>query len=57
MVRTSLSEKLIKTGAKPVSHGRCVAFQMAEVAVTRNMFAEILRLIAELRQQPPPAPA
>ncbi len=44
-------------GAKLVSHGRYVAFQMAEVAVTRIMFAEILRLIAELRPQPPPAPA
>src|SRR5262249_39284533 len=29
---TSLKEKLIKTGAKVVSHGRYVAFQMAEVA-------------------------
>jgi Transposase DDE domain group 1 len=52
---TSLKEKLIKIGAKLVSHGRYVAFQMAEVAVTRIMFAEILRLIAELR--PPPDPA
>jgi hypothetical protein len=54
---TSLREKLIKVGAKLVSHGRYVAFQMAEVAVTRGLFAEILRLIAELRPQPPPAPA
>jgi Transposase DDE domain group 1 len=30
---TSLREKLIKTGAKVVSHGRYVTFQMAEVAV------------------------
>jgi hypothetical protein len=29
---------------------------MAEVAVTRIMFAEILRLIAELRPPPDPAP-
>jgi len=27
---TSLREKLIKTGAKVVSHGRYVTFQMAE---------------------------
>ena len=54
---TSLREKLIKIGAKLVSHGRYVAFQMAEVAVTRTLFAEILRFIAELRPQPPPAPA
>ena len=54
---TSLKEKLIKIGAKLVSHGRYVAFQMAEVAISRMLFAEILRLIAELRPQPPPAPA
>ncbi|MGO9849717.1 MAG: hypothetical protein ACLPKT_24840, partial [Methylocella sp.] len=49
---TSLKEKLIKTGAKVVSHGRYVAFQMAEVAVPRNLFADILRMIAELRPLP-----
>jgi hypothetical protein len=54
---TSLTEKLIKIGAKVVSHGRYVAFQMAEVAIPRQMFQEILRLIAELRPKPPPAPA
>jgi len=54
---TSLKEKLIKIGAKVVSHGGYVAFQMAEVAIPRQMFQEILRLIAELRPQPPPAPA
>ena len=42
---------------KLVSHGRYVAFQMAEVAVTRRLFAEILRLIAELRPPPDPSPA
>ena len=45
-------EKLIKIGAKVVSHGRYVAFQMAEVAIPRSLFADVLRLIAELR--PPP---
>jgi hypothetical protein len=49
---TSLKEKLIKIGAKVVSHGRYVAFQIAEVAVPRHLFIDILRLIAELR--PPP---
>ena len=44
---TSLNEKLIKIGAKVVSHGRYVAFQMAEVAVPRHLFVDILRLIAE----------
>ena len=52
---TSLREKLIKIGAKVVSHGRYVTFQMAEVAVPRQMFKEILSLIARLRA--PPAPA
>ena len=52
---TSLREKLIKIGAKVVSHGRYVTFQMAEVAVPRKMFQEILALIARLRA--PPAPA
>ena len=52
---TSLKEKLIKIGAKVVSHGRYVIFQMAEVAIARQMFQEILRLIAQLRPQPPPA--
>ena len=52
---TSLREKLVKIGAKVVSHGRYVTFQMAEVAVPQKMFAEILSLIAGLRA--PPAPA
>jgi hypothetical protein len=51
---TSLREKLIKIGAKVVSHGRYVTFQMAEVAVPKQMFREILSLIARLRA--PPAP-
>jgi hypothetical protein len=46
---TSLKEKLIKIGTKVVSHGRYVAFQMAEVAIPRTLFANILRLITELR--------
>src|ERR1700726_2929352 len=52
---TSLREKLIKIGAKVVSHGRYVTFQLAEVAVSRQIFADILSLIARLRA--PPAPA
>ena len=43
---TSLREKLVKIGAKVVSHGRYVTFQMAEVAVSRQMFTDILALIA-----------
>jgi hypothetical protein len=52
---TSLREKLIKIGAKVVSHGRYVTFQLAEVAVSRQMFADILSLIARLRARPAPA--
>jgi hypothetical protein len=54
---TSLKGKLIKIGANVVRHGRDVAFQMAEVAVPRMLFAEILRLIAEPRPSPDSAPA
>ena len=50
---TSLKEKLIKIGAKVVSHGRYVIFQMAEVATARQLLQEILRLIAELGLEPP----
>jgi hypothetical protein len=35
---TSLRKKLTKIGAKVVSHGRHVAFQMAEVAASGQMF-------------------
>jgi len=48
-------EKLIKIGAKVVSHGRYVTFQMAEVAVSRQMLVDMLALIARLWA--PPAPA
>ncbi|MCP4549184.1 MAG: IS1380 family transposase [bacterium] len=54
---TSLQEKLIKIGARIVAHGRYVTFQMAEGAVPRTLFAQILRLIAKLRPPPDPAPA
>ena len=52
---TTLKEKLIKIGAKVVSHGRYVAFQMAEVAIPKSLFSDILRMIAELL--PPPLAA
>ena len=53
---TTLREKLVKIGAKVVSHGRYVTFQMAEVAVPRDLFQKILRLIDGLRR-PSPATA
>jgi hypothetical protein len=52
---TTLREKLIKIGAKVVHHARYVIFQMAEVAVPKRLFADILRRIARLRD-PPPVP-
>ena len=38
---TTLREKLIKIGAKVVRHGRYVIFQLAEVAVSSELFAQI----------------
>ena len=52
---TSLREKLIKIGAKVVRHARYAIFQMSEVAVPRELFEKILRLIDELRRRPAPA--
>ena len=49
---TTLREKLVKIGARIVRHGRYVAFQMAEVAVPRMLFAAILRRIDRLRGPP-----
>jgi hypothetical protein len=46
---TSLREKVVKIGAKIVSHGRYAIFQMAELAVPRDLFNRILDRIARLR--------
>ncbi len=43
---TTLREKLIKTGATMVRHARYVTFQMAEVAVPRDLYRAMLRRIA-----------
>jgi hypothetical protein len=51
---TTLREKLVKIGAKVIAHGRYVTFQMAEVAVPRDLFRKILRLIDDLRRRPEP---
>ena len=45
----SVQVKLIKTGARMVSHARRVIFQMAEVAVSREVFAALLKRIDRLR--------
>ncbi len=52
---TTMREKLVKIGAKIVRHGRYVIFQMAEVAVPRDLFADILRRIDRLRPKRAPA--
>lgn len=49
---TTLREKLIKIGAKVVSHGRYVAFQMAEAAIPRKLFAAIAERVTALRSPP-----
>ena len=50
---TTLREKLVKIGAKVTRHSKYVTFQLAEVAVTRNLFAEILNRIERLTLPPP----
>ena len=52
---TTLREKLIKIGAKIVRHGRYVTFQLSEVVIPRDLFADILRRIDRLRPKPSPA--
>ena len=52
---TTLREKLVKIGARVVRHGRYVVFQLAEVALPRALFAEIMRRIDRLRPEPLPA--
>ncbi len=46
---TTLREKLIKIGAKVVRHSRQIIFQMAEVAVPKELFRAILEGIGRLR--------
>jgi hypothetical protein len=46
---TALREKLIKIGAKVVVHAKYGIFQLAEVAVPRQLFAAILERIGRLR--------
>src|SRR5262245_7614871 len=46
---TTLREKLIKIGAKVVAHAKYVTFQLAEVAVPRQLFATLLERIGRLR--------
>ena len=49
---TTLRERLVKIGARIVRHGRYHVFQLAEVAMSRALFATILRRIDRLRGPP-----
>jgi hypothetical protein len=53
LVANDAAGKLIKIGAKVTRHAKYVTFQLAEVAVTRNLFATILDRIARLAIPPP----
>jgi hypothetical protein len=48
----SIQVKLIKIGGRIVHHARQIVFQLAEVAVSRGLFASILGRIARLRLAP-----
>jgi hypothetical protein len=50
---TTVREKLIKIGAKVVRQARRVIFQMAEVAIPRELFRAILEGIGRLRSLTP----
>ena len=48
----SLQVKLIKTGARMMRRARRIIVQMAEVAVSRDVFRQVLERIAGLRPAP-----
>jgi hypothetical protein len=52
---TSLQTRLIKIGARVVRHARAITFQLAEVAVSGDLFNRILAAIQRLRAPPVPA--
>ncbi len=52
---TTLRDKLIKIGAKVVRHARYVTFQLAEVAVPRQLYRAILERIRRFAGTPPRA--
>ena len=47
-----LDEKLVKIGARLIRHARRLVFQMAEVAVSRDLFGQILSRIRRLSPVP-----
>ena len=49
---TTLREELVKIGARLVPHARRLILEMAEVAVTRDLFGQILSRIRRLSPVP-----
>ena len=50
---TTIREKVVKIGAKVIVHARYAVFQMAEVALPRDLFRRILEMIDDLRLREP----
>ena len=48
----SVQVKLIKIGGRLVRHARRLVFQLAEVAMSRDLFAAILERLTRLRLAP-----
>ncbi|MCP5000665.1 MAG: transposase, partial [Hyphomicrobiales bacterium] len=46
---TSLRDRMIKIGAKAVRHARSISLQLAEVAVPRDLWNEMLAKISDLK--------
>ena len=51
----TLREKLIQIGSKVVRHGRYITFQLAEVEIPRDLFADIRHSIDRRRATLTPA--
>ncbi len=49
---TSLPERLVKIGVRLIPHARCLALQIEEVVVTRDLFEQILSRIRLLSPVP-----
>ena len=49
---TEPREKVVKIGAKVIAHACSTVFQMAEVAIPRELFRRILEMIGEFRPKP-----
>jgi len=50
---TPLREKLVNIGAKVIRHSKYVTFQLAEVAIPRQLFAALLDRLQRLAIPPP----